>query len=188
MQRFRFPLAVAVTSLALVLALVGAGGLLVSNALAIGPFAGGGPGAWSGAPWAAGHAGWQTNALPPELAGLTEVPAGERFAHLRGVRVQLTDKDNKPLTIDVTPGTATTVSPTSLTVTANDGSTHTYSLDDKTIIHARSGAHDSSSQVATSTLSQNDKVIVATLNNSATATAVVAVDSNGFGPRGSFGR
>jgi len=185
MQRFRFPLAVAATSLALVLVLVGVGGLLVSNALAIGPFSGSGPGAWSGAPWAAGHAGWQANGLPPELAGLTDVPAEDRFAHFRGVRVQLTDKDNKPLTMDVTPGTATTVNPTSLTITANDGSTHTYTLDDKTIVHAKSGP--GSSPRTTSTLSQNDKIIVATLNNSLTATAVFAFDANGFGPRGPFG-
>jgi hypothetical protein len=176
MQRFRFPIAVAVTSLAMVAVLVGAGGLLVGNALAVGPFAGGGPGPWSGAPWAAGHGGWQSGALPPELAGLTQVPSGERFAHLRGVRVQLTDKDNKPLTIDITPGTATAVSPTSLTITGNDGSTHTFGLDDKTIIHARS-----------TTLTQNDQVIVATLNNASSATAVVAFNADGFGPRGPFG-
>ena len=59
MQRFRFPIAVTVTSLALVAMLVGAGGLLVGNALAIGPFSGGGSG-----PWAAGHEGWQNGALP----------------------------------------------------------------------------------------------------------------------------
>jgi hypothetical protein len=190
MQRFRFPVAVAVTSLALVVALIGAGGFLVGNVLAIGPFSGGGPGPWfggaGGAPWAAGHSGWQTSGLPPELAGLTQVPAGERFAHLRGVRVQLTDKDNKPLTVDITPGRVTTVSPTSLTVVANDESTHTFTVDDKTIIHARSGAHDS--QAAPSMLSQNDKVLVATLNNSPTATAVVAFDPAGFGPHAPFGR
>ena len=183
MQRYRFPLSVAVTSLAVVLVLIGVGGLLVNNALANGPFGGGGP----GAPWAVGHAGWLPKTLPPELAGLTEIPAGERFAHMRGVRVQLTDKDNKPLTVDVLPGTATTVSSTSLTMTANDGSTHTFTLDDKTIIHAKSGAHDST-QTATRALSQNDKIIVATLNNNPTATAVVAFNPDGFGPRGPFGR
>src|ERR1700687_3031347 len=104
MQRYRFPLSVAVTSLAVVLVLIGVGGLLVNNALANGPFGGGGP----GAPWAVGHAGWLPKTLAPELAGLTEIPAGERFPHRRGARVQLPDKDNKPLTVDVLPGTATT--------------------------------------------------------------------------------
>ena len=186
MQRFRFPLAVAATSLALVLVLVGVGGLLVSNALAIGPFSGSGPGAWSGAPWAAGHAGWQANGLPPELAGLTDVPAEDRFAHFRGVRVQLTDMDNKPLTMDVTPGTATTVNPTSLTITANDGSTHTYTLDDKTIVRGKSAARDASPG-ATSTIAPNDNAIVATLNSGTVATAVVALSPEGFGPRGPWG-
>ena len=54
MRRFRFPIAVAVTSLGLVLVLIGLGGLVVRNALASGsPF--GGPGvAWvggRGGPW-----------------------------------------------------------------------------------------------------------------------------------------
>jgi hypothetical protein len=181
MQRFRFPIAVTVTSLALVAMLVGAGGLLVGNALAIGPFSGGGSG-----PWAAGHEGWQNGALPPELAGLVGVPAGERFSHFRGVRVQLTDKDNKPLTVDVTPGIATRVTPTSLTITANDGSVRTFSLDDKTIVHAKSATRDSS-QGATSTIGQNEKVVVATLNNSTTATAVMVFNADGFGPRGAWG-
>jgi hypothetical protein len=187
MQRFRFPIAVAATSLALVVALVAAGGILVTNARAIGPFAAGGPGPWSGAPWDAGHSGWHTNSLPPELAGLIDVPAGERFSHFRGARVQLTDNDNKPLTVDITPGTVTTISATSVTLTANDGTTHTFALDDKTIIHALSGARDSSSG-ATPAPRQNDKVVVATLNNSPTATAVMAFNPDGFGLRGPFGR
>jgi len=181
MQRFRFPIAVALTSLALVAALIVAGGLLVGNALAIGPFARGGSG-----PWATGHAGWQSTTLPPELAGLAGVPAGDRFAHFRGVRLQLTDKDNKPLTVDVTPGTATAVTPTSLTITANDGSTHTFALDDKTIVRGKSAVRDASPG-ATSTIAPNDNVIVATLNSGTVATAVVALSPEGFGPHGPWG-
>jgi hypothetical protein len=171
MQRFRFPIAVALTSLALVAVLVGAGGLLVGNALAMSPFSGAQGGPWGG-PWANGHAGWQTSQLPPEVAGLVDVPAGERFSHLRSVRVQFTDKDNTQVTADITPGTATTVTPTSVTIAANDGSTHTYTVDAKTVVHA----------------SQNDKVIVATLNNSQTATAVMAFNPDRFGPHGAYGR
>jgi hypothetical protein len=162
MQRFRFPLAVAVTSLALVAIVIGAGGLLVGNALAVSPFS--------------GHDGWQNASLPPELAGLASVPAADRFAHFRGVRVQLTDKDNNPLTLQVTPGTATTVSATSLTITANDGSSHTFTLDDKTMVRGTSAP-----------IAQNEKVLVATLDNSTTATAVVAFNPDGFGPRGPWG-
>jgi hypothetical protein len=180
MKSFRFPIAVALTSLALVVAFVGAGALFASNALAFGPFSAGGPGRWFGG--ADGRTEWQGSALPAELTGLTDVPAGERFAHFRGVRVQLTDKDNKPLTVEVTPGTATTVSATSLTIAGNDGSTHTYTLDDKTIVRGKSAARGT-----TSTLHQNDQVVIATLNNSSTATAVMAVDPAGFGPHGPFG-
>jgi hypothetical protein len=75
----------------------------------------------------------------------------------------------------VTPGTATNVTPTSLTLAGNDGSTHTFTVDDKTIIRTKS------------TLAQNDKVVVVALNNSTIATAVAAVDPDGFGPRGPFG-
>ena len=180
MKNFRFPIAVGLTSLALVVALIGAGGLLVGNALAFGPFSAAGPGPWSGGP--DGHAGWQASNLPPELTGLTSVPAGERFAHFRGVRVQLTDKENKPLTVEVTPGTATAVSATSLTIAGNDGSTHIYTLDDKTIVHGKAD-----SRGTTPTLHQDDQVVVATLNSSTTATAVMAVDPSGVGPHGPFG-
>jgi hypothetical protein len=158
MQRFRFPLAVAVTSIVLVVGVFGVAGLLVGNALASGP--------WTG--WHDGH----DFQLPPQLAGLRDVPAGERFSHFRGVQVSLTDKDNKPLNVTVTPGTATATSPTSLTIAGNDGSTRTFSLNDQTAIRGKSA------------IAPNDHVVVVTLDNSTTATAVMAGD---FGPRGPFG-
>ena len=161
MQRFRFPIAVALTSLVLVVGLFGVAGLLVGNALASGPWAG---------PWA----GWHDQ-LPPELASLHDLPASERFSHFRGVQVNLTDKDNKPLSVTVTPGTAAATSPTSLTIAGNDGSTRAYSLNDKTVIRGKSA------------IAQNDKVVVVSVNNSTTATAVLTVGPEGFGPRGPFG-
>src|SRR5262249_38002970 len=70
MQRYRFPIAVALTSLGLVAALVVVGGLVVGNALAQGPwFRGPGFGPWSG-----GHGPWAGAGLPPQLAGLHDVP------------------------------------------------------------------------------------------------------------------
>ncbi|MGI9147795.1 MAG: hypothetical protein ACR2IK_14800 [Chloroflexota bacterium] len=182
MQRFRFPIAVALTSLALVVALIGAGGLLIGNALASGPFS-----ARSSSAGAPGHDVWQNSTLPPELAELAGVPAGERFAHFRGVHLQLTDKANQPLTVDVTPGTATVITATSLTITANDGSPHSYALDDKTIVGGKSALPEAA-RGATTTIGQNDKVIVVTLNGSTTATAVLASSNpDGFGPRGPWG-
>jgi len=123
MERFKFPAAVAVTSVALVLIIVGVGALALPTVLAAtaGPaaaawaFGGGGPhgGAWEGG------AGF---GLPSEVQGLSEVPAAERFSHFVGVQVSLKDKDNRPVTLHITPGTATASSPTSLSVAANDGS------------------------------------------------------------------
>jgi hypothetical protein len=178
MQRFRFPIAVALTSLALVVAIFAIGGVLVRNAIASSPIGGafwaaGMP--WhdgvGGPPWARGDRGWHAGALPPELAGLADVPAGERFSHFQGVRVQLTDKVNRPVTVEVTPGTATAASATSLTITANDGSTKTFTLDDRTILRGKE------------TPAANDKVVVVTLNSGANAHAVISL-SEGAGPWG----
>jgi hypothetical protein len=152
MTLFRSPRSAALTLLAVVLIAIGVGGLIAGPALAnsFGP------------PWHGG-AGWQRDAVPAELAGLADVPAGERFAHFRGVQVQLTDRDNRPLRVDVTPGSVTSVSDTALTIAANDGASRTFALDDKTMQRGQ-------------TVKQNDKVVVATLNGSTTATAVFAVD------------
>jgi hypothetical protein len=154
--------------------------------LASGAFGGGGMMAWRGGPpwtWAGDHGGWQGGALPPELAGLAEVPATERFAHFQGAQIQLTDKDNRPLSVTITAGTATAVSSTSLTIAANDGTTRTFALDASTAIHARGG----SATGAPADIHQNDKVVVVTLGSTSTATAVLAMDPNGFGPHGPFG-
>ena len=184
MNRYRFPIAVAATSFALVAILVGAGGLLIGNALANSPFMGAAAGApwsgqWGGAPWA-DRAGWQ---MPPHLSGLADVPAGERFGHFRGVQVQLTDKNNQPVNVAIVPGTATSVTQTSLSMTTNDGASRTFALDDKTAMHG--GGSAQGTRGGSLTVKQNDQVVVVTLDNSATATAVIVAD--GFGSHGPFG-
>jgi hypothetical protein len=178
MQRFRFPIAVALTSLVLVVAILGVGGLLVRNAIASSPFGEAfwaARGSWGegmgGPPWARGHGGWHSGAIPPELAGLAEVPPAERFSHFRGVKVQLTDKDNNPVTLDVIPGTATATSATSLTIAANDGSSKSFTLDDNTVLRGKQAP------------AQNDKVVVVTLNGGGNAHAVVVL-GDGSGPWG----
>ena len=174
MTRFRFPIAVALTSLALV-AVVGGGALLGARAvLANGPW-----GYGFGGPFAGEHFGAQ---LPPELQGLRDLSPAERFAHFTGAQVTLKDKDNKPLTITATPGTATAVSTTSLTLAANDGTTKTYTLDDKTFIRGK--MVQGGSQATQAGLTSGDKVVVVTLNGSNTATAVMNGGTEGFGPRG----
>jgi hypothetical protein len=185
MNRYRFPIAVGATSLALVAILVGASVLLIQNALASSPLlaaatTAGMPWTEHGGPWAGNQSGWQ---LPPEVAGLASVPAADRFSHFRGVQVQLTDKDNKPLNLEVIPGTATAVTQTGLTVATNDGGNRTFTLDDKTAIHA--GPRRQSNQ--SDSVKQNDQVVVVTLNNSGTAMAVIVANRDGFGPRGPLG-
>jgi hypothetical protein len=167
MKPFRSPW---LAALAIVLIVVGVAGLLARPTFAS-PFA---VGYGFGPPWHNGS-GWDRSSIPPQLAGLADVPADQRFSHFRGVQVTLTDKDNRPVRVDVVPGTVTAVSGTSLTVTGNDGATHTYTVDDKTMSRG-------------ATPKQNDQVVVATLNGSATATAVFAVSGNGFGPHGPWGR
>lgn len=196
MSPFRFLIAVAVTSLALVAVLVVSGGLLARNAFASSPWFGRPAGAWfggPGGPWFAGPGGPWSGAhafgygfdLPPELAGLRDVPAAERFNHFLGVRVSLRDRDNRPVTVDVTPGTVTAVSATSLTVAGNDGAAKTFTLDDKTAIRGKTAASGTPS--SRSTVAQSDRVVVITLNSSTRATAVMIVSPEGFGWRGPFG-
>jgi hypothetical protein len=183
MNRYRFPLAVAATSLALVAVLIGAGGLLIGNVLASSPMAGVlWAGNQGGAPWAAGRTAWQ---LPPQLSALADVPADQRFSHFRGAQVQLTDKDNNPLAIEVVPGTATSVTPSSLTLTANDGSSRTFAIDGNTAIHG--SAAGQSQPAAASAIKNGDHVVAVTLNNSTTAAALLLPGGSGSWPHGPFG-
>jgi hypothetical protein len=159
MKRFLIPVAGVAGALVLAVAIFAAGGLMATNALASGAFfdRGGDHGDWSAQ-------------LPPELKGLGTIPAAQRFEHFKGVTVNLTDQNNQPLTVTVTPGTVTSAGGTSLTLAANDGSTKTYAVDANTIEKKAPAA--------------NDKVVVVALNGSGTATAVMAVPPAGFGPHG----
>ncbi|MBV9174594.1 MAG: hypothetical protein JOZ81_31420 [Chloroflexi bacterium] len=150
MSRVKFSLAVLGTSLVLVGALGVAGMFAVGHAFA------------NAAPFMQ-QAQWSGQNLPPELSGLKDIPAADRFAHFKGIQANLTDKDGKPLSVTVTPGVATNVSSTSLTLNGNDGASHTYTLDAQTITHGQ-------------TVAQGQDVVVVTLNNGSNATAVVGVD------------
>ena len=176
MRRFRFPLAVLGTSLLLVLGIGVAGYLTVSTALAQGwgPF---------------GHFGgpFDGHAIPPELQGLEQLPPAERFKHFSGAQIALKDKDNNPLTINVTPGTVNAVSSTSLTLAANDGSTKTFTLDGNTVIRGKPDTSTPGNRPAATTLKQGDLVAVVTKNNEPTAKFVMSGGAEGFGPRGGRG-
>ncbi len=159
MNKARFSLAVLGTSLILVGVIGFAGMFAVRNAAA------------SAAPFAQ-QGQWSGRSLPPELSGLKDIPAADRFAHFKGVQANLTDKDGKPLSVTVTPGVASNVSASSITLNGNDGGPHTYTIDTQTMTHGK-------------TLAQGDNVVVVTLNNASNATAVLGVDPSamhGDGP------
>jgi hypothetical protein len=164
MQQLRFPIAVAATSLVLVLGLVAFGGLIAGNV-----FAGGQP--WRGA-WAGRHGFGPGMALPPELAQLRDVPADQRFEHFKGAQVRLTDRNGSPLTLEATPGVATAVSATRLTMTANDGQTRTFNLSEQTIVRGKQAP------------AQNDQVVVVTMSGNPAAHAVLVLSSDWQGPWG----
>ena len=188
MRRFRFPIAVAVTSLALV-AIAGVFAVLTTPIGALAASFYGKDGVAS-VPWMGGRSfgphgfGPQGIEMPPELQGLGDLPPAERFAHFVGVQVNLKDKDNKPFTITVTPGTVTTVSANSLTIVANDGITKTFALNGTTVTHGKpvQGGSQATQQSPTS----GDKVIVITANDDQTAKAVIDIGNGDFGP-GGFG-
>jgi hypothetical protein len=104
----------------------------------------------------------------------------------RGADLPFPRLDGAPFTVAVTPGTVSQASATSLTVTANDGSSRTFALDDKTAIHGKAGAD----QAQPRTLVAGDKVVVVVLDNAPAATAVLSgVDAahNGGPPWGRGG-
>lgn len=176
MKWFWFPVAVVATAVVLLAATAMIVAFPARAALAstLGGAAWNG-GSWHGGPWGKGS----SFTLPPQLQGLADVPADQRFAHVVGAHIDLKDKDGNPLTIVATPGTVTASSATSLALAANDGSTKTFVLNDQTILHGQPAS--GSSQPNQPALARGDSVVVVTLNQSSTATAVLDGGSRGFG-------
>ena len=145
-------------------------------ALGFGPFGG-----HHGRPWGGGA----DFVLPQELRDLHNLPPAERFKHFTGVQVSLKDANNQPLTIQVTPGTVSAASATSLTLAANDGTTKTFTLAGKTLIRSRppEGNPNNSPNLA-----PGDQVVVITQNGEMEARAVFDGNKEGFGPMGGPGR
>jgi hypothetical protein len=143
-------------------------------AMGFGPFGG------HGGPWAGADA-----VLPQELRDLHNLPPAERFKHFTGVQVSLKDANNQPLAIQVTPGTVSTASTTSVTLAANDGTTKTFTLTGKTVIRSRptEGTPNNSPDLA-----QGDQVVVITQNGETAARAVFDGNKDGFGQMGGPGR
>lgn len=178
MRRLRFPLTVLGTSLALVLAIGAIGVLSAPRVLAMamsGPF--GGP--FTGA--------FDRKALPPEFQGLENLTPAERFTHFTGAQMNVTDKDGKPVSILVTPGKVTSASATSLVMAANDGSSKTFTLDDKTVIRGKPDLSTPGNRPAAVSLKQGDLVVVVAKSGESTARFVMDGGTEGFGPAGGHG-
>ncbi|MGE3268247.1 MAG: hypothetical protein AB7P40_05830 [Chloroflexota bacterium] len=174
MRGLRFALAVLGTSLLLVLGIAAAGVFTVRTAMAqgFGPF--GGP---FGGPFA-GHA------IPPEFEGVAQLPPAERFKHFSGAQINLLDKDNKPVAVNLTPGTVTAVSGSSVTLAGNDGSSKTFTIDDKTVIRSKPDTTTPGNRPAATTLKQGDLVVVLAKNSETTARFIMSGGAEGFSPRG----
>ena len=143
-------------------------------AMGFGPFGG------HGGPWADAHA-----MMPQELRDLHNLPPAERFKHFTGVQVSLKDANNQPVTIQVTPGTVSTASATSLTLAANDGTTKTFTLTGQTVIRSRPSEGNPNNSP---NLAPGDMVVVMTHNGETTARAVIDGNKDGFGHMGGPGR
>jgi hypothetical protein len=172
MRALRFALAVLGTSVALVVAIGVIGIWAAPRVLA---YAGFGP---FGGPFA-------DHALPPELQGLQNFSPAERFAHFTGAQMNVIDKDGKPMTIVVTPGKVSSASATGLTLTANDGSSKTFTLDDKTVV--RGNPTTAGARPAAVTPKQGDLVVVVAKGGETTARFVMDGGTEGFGPPAGHG-
>jgi hypothetical protein len=149
-----------------------AGSLAAGRPMAGAPF----QAAWPGHPGGPG-AGF---ALPSELQGLAQIPPGQRFAHFEGAQVSLKDQNGQPLIVDLTPGTVSAASPTSLTLAANDGTTRTFTVSAATMTHRASAPTGTSTSSPPDAFQPGDTVVVVSLNHRNAATAVL-----GGGPWGS---
>jgi hypothetical protein len=181
MRRFRFPLAVLGTSLALVVAIAVIGIVTAPRALAlagVGPF--GGP--FGGSPFG-------DHGLPPEFQGMQSLTPAERFTHFGGAQVNLIDKDGKPFVVTITPGKVTAASATSLTLAANDGTSKTYTIDSNSVIRGKPDMSTPGNRPEAVSLKQGDLVVVMAKAGESTARFVVDGGTEGFGPRpgGPFG-
>jgi hypothetical protein len=156
-----------------------AGFLVVRSAMANAPFMGG---AAFGPYQAVAGQGIQ---LPPEIQGLRDVPPSQLFSHFTGVQVSLKDKDNKPFTVNVTPGTVTAADTGSLAIAANDGTSKSFTISEQTVI--RSKQAQPGAQGTQPAPASGDQVVVVTLNNETAARAVINGGKDGFASGGPHG-
>ena len=111
------------------------------------------------------HAG---AALPPELAFLREIPPAERFDHFLGATVTFTNLQGSRVVVDMTPGTVTAVSATSLTIRPNGQTTERqFAVTPSTVVYG-GPTHGTFQSVA-----NGDKVVVLTVQPSNNAVLIM---------------
>ena len=158
----------------LTLAVVAAAGLLFASSI-LGPSAAFAAMGAGGGPWAHRWGG-QGHGMPEAFKVLADIPPAERFQHMQGFELRLTDKDDKPFTIAARAGTVGSTSASSLVLDANDGSDATYALNADTVFHGQAAS--------AADLQAGDTVLVATINGASAATAVIEVPGDGMGSHG----
>lgn len=173
-MRGRYPFAVVIAAVVLVLAVGSVGAMVRHGTEANAP-------AFSTSTLSDQDQGGHMPPIPPELQGLNNLPPAQRFDHFVGAQVNLKDKNNNPFTAYATPGKVTSASLSSLSITANDGTAQSYMLSDSTAIYGRPAQRG-----AKPTLSKGDLVVVVHFNDQNSAWAVIdgGPDGSGFGHMG----
>jgi hypothetical protein len=117
--------------------------------------------------------------MPEAFKVLADIPAEERFEHVKGFELRLTDKDDKAFTVAARAGRVGSISGSSLVLDANDGSDPTYALNADTVYFGQA-------ESATD-LQAGDSVLVTAVNGSSAAAAVIEVPGDGTGFHGRWG-
>jgi hypothetical protein len=102
------------------------------------------------------------------LPGLEGVPHEQLFDHFMGAQFTMTDANGNQITYSIIPGTVASVQGGDLVITPNGRTTtQTFRITADTVVHGmpNQGSNDA--------LSQDDKVVVLTVGNSADASFVV---------------
>jgi hypothetical protein len=179
----RIVLTAVASSLATVAVIVGVGAFVAYTFI--------GPRAAEAAPMAFGPGGFGPGAfgpamaenLPPEISGLHDLPADQRFSHFLNAEMRFTDTNGTAHAVRITPGTVSSISSDSLTIKPNDsgqGGTKSFKLTGDTRIH-QAGAFWRGTSPSQAQLKDGDKVVVVALD-SGEARAVMIGGPDGFRP------
>lgn len=96
-----------------------------------------------------------------DFPGLEGISQDQLFDHFLGGQFNLTDRNNNPFTLKMTPGTVSSATNTSIVITPNgQTSTQTYNITGNTVVHGMPGRGTIDAIVA------GEKVVVVTRDSS----------------------